>query len=72
MSELRRDKRAVVVHSPATRKTLQHWADDVARAWLETWKGRDDHRYGKDFAAFMGERFLTDFDMRDVEDRVRA
>jgi hypothetical protein len=42
------------------------WAESVRLAWLEYWAG-EDHRYGRDFAAFMGERFMTDFDVRHVE-----
>lgn len=49
---------------------LRVWMDDVAYHWESQWKGTD-HRYGQSFAAFVGERFLTDFGMRDIEQRVR-
>lgn len=72
MKPLRRDGRAVVIHSPATRKTLDAWTTDVVRAWQGHWRERSGHRYGKDFAAFLGERFLTDFDMRHHERKAKG
>jgi len=45
---------------------LDEWMKSVVDSWVENWKGKD-HRYGHDFAAFLGERFLTDFDMRKWE-----
>jgi hypothetical protein len=69
MSELKRNERGVVIHSPATRKTLQAWADSVALDWSIYYRDTV-HRYS-DFAAFLGERFLSDFDLRDIEQRVK-
>lgn len=45
---------------------LDLYVADVRATWEECWKGRD-HRYGRDFAAFLGERLLTDFDLRHHE-----
>lgn len=70
---IERDERAAVVHSGSTRELLEAWVDNVVESWRDHWRGRDDHRYGVDFAAFLGERFLTDFALRDrVRNRDRA
>lgn len=45
---------------------LEHWIRGVVSAWQEHWMGKD-HRYGRDFAAFVGERLLTDFSLRAYE-----
>ena len=49
------------------RKVVLDWALDVRATWREHWQPRPDHRYGQDFAAFLGERLLTDCDLREVE-----
>jgi hypothetical protein len=41
------------------------WLEDVVTAW-SFWSQRTDHRYGCDFGAFLGERFLTDWNLREV------
>ena len=46
---------------------LEQWVQEVADVWQSTWKSKPNHRYGRDFAAFLGERLLTDFDLRDKE-----
>jgi hypothetical protein len=40
---------------------LEAFAVQVQRDWLNHWKDRGDHRYAKDYAAFLGERLITDF-----------
>jgi len=45
------------------RDALQPWYKNVVEVWNEHWKGTD-HRYGKDCAAFVGERLMTDFYLR--------
>jgi hypothetical protein len=50
---------------------LRVWMQGVIKAWQEHWEGRD-HRYGQDFAAFVGERLMTDFELRDLERRRQA
>ena len=45
---------------------IEAWFSDVKKAWKEYWKDVD-HRYGRDFAAFVGERLMTDFGLRDTE-----
>jgi len=42
---------------------IEAWFREVECVWDKHWKGRD-HRYGRDFAAFVGERLLTDFHLR--------
>ncbi|MFI5230756.1 MAG: hypothetical protein ACHQWU_16920 [Gemmatimonadales bacterium] len=44
---------------------LRVWLASRAQDWDRHWKGRD-HRYGDDFAAFVGEALLTDFELRDL------
>ena len=41
------------------------WIKSVVKAWKEHWEGKD-HRYGRDFAAFLGERLITDFNVKDT------
>lgn len=53
--------------TPSSRRSLDEWALETAEAWNEHWRERPDHRYGLDFAAFLGERFLTDFNLRNIE-----
>lgn len=65
---LRRDRRGVVIHSAGTGALLDNWLANVVHHWREEWEGKD-HRYGHDFAAFLGERFLTDFDRREAVPR---
>ncbi len=36
----------------------------VVKDWESYWQERVDHRYGRDFHAFLGERILTDFNLR--------
>jgi hypothetical protein len=43
---------------------MHQYIDEVHNAWMIHWASRPDTRYGKDFAAFLGERILTDFDHR--------
>ena len=43
---------------------LDAYMTKVVAAWREHWEGRD-HRYGTDFAAFLGERLMTDYRLRD-------
>lgn len=45
---------------PETKEELIVWLEDVTTKWEEYWKLQPDSRYGKDFAAFVGERLLTD------------
>jgi hypothetical protein len=44
-------------------ESMDQYVAGVVRDWEKFWKGRD-HRYGHDFHAFLGERMLTDFDLR--------
>ena len=37
---------------------------EVVKTWEEYWKPKVHHRYGQSFHAFLGERILTDFDLR--------
>jgi len=53
--------------SAELRARIREWMQDVVFAWRGYWKGKD-HRYGHDFAAFVGERLLTDFDLREYEE----
>lgn len=46
------------------------WLEDVGREWREEWSHRDDHPFSR-FSTFLGERFLTDFDLREAERRIR-
>ena len=46
---------------------MRSWMKAVVRAWKDQWRLHKDHRYGRDFAAFVGERLLTDFSLRDLE-----
>ena len=68
---MKRNERGVVVIAPSARKTLEAWVEDVAFHWREEWAHREDHPYSR-LSTFLGERFLTDFDVRDVENRVRG
>lgn len=49
-----------------TKGGLDEWMTGVVSSWREHWEGTD-HRYGKDFAAFLGERVITDFHLREQE-----
>lgn len=49
---------------------LREWIQVVAKDWRLHWRGRD-HRYGRDFAAFVGERLMTDFRLREFEEKAR-
>jgi len=42
---------------------MDRWVAEVVALWEQVWKGKD-HRYGRDFHAFLGERVLTDFELR--------
>jgi hypothetical protein len=58
----------------ADKPDLRSWLEGVARTWAGYWKTHPEeppHRYKRDFAAFVGERLLTDFNLRDIEKRVR-
>lgn len=60
---------------PATAAESRPWLEQVAEVWLEQWKNHQavpPHRYKIDFAAFVGERLLTDFELRDIERKVRG
>lgn len=46
---------------------IEEWYDEVKETWEGYWKGKD-HRYGCDFAAFVGERLMSDFRLRDRAD----
>lgn len=46
---------------------MRTYVNGVRRDWKEHWEGRLDHRYGRDFHAFLGERILTDFDLADLD-----
>ena len=67
---MKRDERGRVVISPSGRQTLESWAADVVHHWREEWSHRDDHPYSR-LSTFLGERLLTDFDLRHVEERAR-
>jgi hypothetical protein len=45
---------------------LERWMLGALRDWDDHWKPRTDHRFGKDLYAFLGERLLTDFHLRDA------
>ena len=49
---------------------MRVYMDDVVECWERTWRGKN-HRYGHDFAAFLGERVMTDFDLRSQEPHCR-
>ena len=40
---------------------IEGWYVEVRETWEGFWKGRNEHRYGRDFAAFVGERLISDF-----------
>lgn len=65
----KRDDNGVVVIQPGARKTLESWASDVVGNWVVQWKDKD-HPYSR-LSTFLGERFLTDFDMRHYEERAK-
>jgi hypothetical protein len=50
---------------------LRTWMEGVVKAWRDYWQGKD-HRYGHDFASFVGERLMTDFELRDLEQNTPA
>lgn len=41
-------------------RLLSDWIESVRRDWREHWEPKPDHRYGRDFEAFLGERLKTD------------
>jgi hypothetical protein len=45
---------------------LRAWVVEVRHTWEGYWRQKEGHRYAHDFAAFVGERMLTDFDLRHV------
>jgi hypothetical protein len=49
--------------SDIEREAMDEYVAGVVKAWEGYWRGKD-HRYGQDFHAFLGERILTDFDLR--------
>jgi hypothetical protein len=50
--------------SAAQRRAMDRYVATVVKDWERYWRDRPDHRYGRDFHAFLGERILTDFDLR--------
>lgn len=48
-----------------THRDIEGYVREVRSVWRGHWAKRPDHRYGKDFAAFLGERLLSDFDLRE-------
>lgn len=60
---------------PAMSSEARAWLEEIAATWAGYWKNHDmqpAHRYKMDFAAFVGERFMTDFNLRDIERKYRA
>ena len=49
---------------------LKEWVQEVAEDWSVFWAHRSDHRY-RDPEAFLGERFLTDFGLREAFSEAR-
>lgn len=45
------------------RLEMDNWVNGVVKLWKAHWEGRLDHRYGRDFHAFLGESVLTDFNL---------
>ena len=60
--ERRRTAKKIDVTATAV---VTEWVQEVAKDWLVFWAHRSDHRY-RDPEAFLGERFLTDFGLRET------
>jgi hypothetical protein len=53
-------------------KDLEGWLERVISAWELKWRDHEhDHRYKRDLPAFIGERFLNDFNLRHLETEAR-
>lgn len=64
---IERGEIGIVKTTAATHDFLEEWLDDVILHWTDEWKDRTDgHPYTR-LATFLGERFLTDFNFREVE-----
>lgn len=66
---LERDEQLQVKLAVDSHELLLPWIEDVRLHWELEWRHKEPvnghlHRYTKDFAAFLGERFLTDFKFR--------
>ena len=57
------DDYAAALSQPRQENGLDSYMADVVKAWRGHWEGRNDHRYGRDFAAFLGERLMNDFNL---------
>lgn len=53
---------------------MRKWLEGVIAVWEQKWKHfpHYGHRYKRDLAAFIGEFFLNEFDLRDLEIKARA
>ena len=52
-------------------RQIGEWYDEVRETWEGFWKGKD-HRYGRDFAAFLGERLMSDFRLHNRADTAQG
>lgn len=58
--------------SSESQELLKDWLSNVIVDWRTHWADRPDHRYGRDMAAFIGERLLTDFELRKTPGLIAA
>jgi hypothetical protein len=61
--------RAASNHVARRREFLGWYVAGVRDVWEKEWRGKD-HPYSR-FSTFLGERLLTDFDLRHIEPRER-
>lgn len=69
LAEMKRAEGAVKAELAPYAPIMKKYVDGVRSAWLKHWEPRQDHRYGRDFCAFLGEAVMTHFGLerRDLE-----
>ena len=58
---------AIAIGARQERERLVAWHAQVREDWRQYWQGKD-HRYGRDFAAFLGERLRNDYRLPEPDD----